>query len=71
MSDSDSKRRVGQSIFDFAVGARVPRPELKILRAALDPDAATPPETRSTEQTPKAKLGALIVRLSTRGQRGR
>jgi hypothetical protein len=69
MSDSDSKRQVGQSIFDFALGATVVRPELKILREALG--LAAPPVTRPAALTPRAKLGELIIRVSTRGQRGR
>jgi hypothetical protein len=68
MSDSDSKRLVGQSILDFARGARVSRPELKILRDALDP--AAPPLAKAAPQAPRGKLGALLIRLSTRGQRG-
>lgn len=68
MSDSNSKRDVGEAIYGMAIGARVPRPDLQILSAALSPPAARI-EANAQEQTPRAKLGALILRLSARGGR--
>jgi len=66
MSSSDSKREVGEAIYAFAVGARPPRPELQILREALRPNAAVS-QLPSDRQTERAKLGAAIIRVSTRG----